>query len=279
MKNSIAAFAIRLALALAAVTLGTDAFAQQHPERRNIRAGNKSYEATDYAASEAKYREALEKTPGSYEAAFNLADALYKQERYDEAAQIWTQLSESPALTPQQHAKVLHNLGNTMFAQQKLQESLEYYKSAQRENPDDLETKFNLAYVQKMLQDQNQDQNQDQDQNQNQNQNQQNGNDKDNGDGQNDENRDDDRNDAGQEDNDRNSDSKNDDEQSDRNGDKDQNGNDKPKPDADGQPTPAGISREDAANILDAMQQQEDKTREKVNAQKAATVGRSGKNW
>ena len=128
MKNSIATLTIRLAFTIAALITGTEAFAQQHPERRNIRAGNKSYEAADYAASETKYREAMEKTPESYEAAFNLADALYKQERYDEAAQIWTQLSESSTLTPQQRAKVLHNLGNTMFSQQKLQEALEYYK-------------------------------------------------------------------------------------------------------------------------------------------------------
>lgn len=39
------------------------------------------------------------------------------------------------------------------------------------------------------------------------------------------------------------------------------------------------MSREDAENILDAMQQQEDRTREKVNAQRAVGVARSGKNW
>ena len=39
------------------------------------------------------------------------------------------------------------------------------------------------------------------------------------------------------------------------------------------------MSREDAENILDAMQQQEDRTREKVTAQRAVGVARSGKNW
>ena len=39
------------------------------------------------------------------------------------------------------------------------------------------------------------------------------------------------------------------------------------------------MSREDAEHILDAMQRQEDKTREKVNARRAVGVARSGKNW
>ncbi len=52
-----------------------------------------------------------------------------------------------------------------------------------------------------------------------------------------------------------------------------------PKGESREQETPGGMSREDAENILDAMQQQEDRTREKVNAQRAVGVARSGKNW
>ena len=39
------------------------------------------------------------------------------------------------------------------------------------------------------------------------------------------------------------------------------------------------MSREEADQMLQAMQNEENKTREKVNAQKAKAVGRSGKNW
>lgn len=40
--------------------------AQQHPERRHLRAGNRSYEAQEYAAGAEAFREALAKEPSSF---------------------------------------------------------------------------------------------------------------------------------------------------------------------------------------------------------------------
>lgn len=128
--------------------------AQQHPERRHLRAGNRSYEAQEYAAGAEAFREALAKEPSSFAAAFNLADALYKQGDYAGAAEVLGALAERSDLTPGQRAKVFHNLGNDMFAQQKLKEAADFYKQSLRENPADLETKYNLAYVQKLLEEQ-----------------------------------------------------------------------------------------------------------------------------
>lgn len=188
--------------------------AQQHPERRHLRAGNRIYEAQEYAAGAEAFREALAKEPSSFAAAFNLADALYKQGDYAGAAEVLGALAERSDLTPGQRAKVFHNLGNDMFAQQKLKEAADFYKQSLRENPADLETKYNLAYVQKLLEEQQQD---------------------------------------------------------DGGGAGDDSG---PKGESREQETPGGMSREDAENILDAMQQQEDRTREKVNAQRAVGVAR-----
>ena len=64
------------------------AAAQKYPERRAIRSGNRQYEKGAYPEAETAYRRALEKTPDSPEATFNLSDALYKQERYDEAGKL-----------------------------------------------------------------------------------------------------------------------------------------------------------------------------------------------
>ena len=66
---------------------------QKYPERRDIRSGNKFYGKAEYSEAEISYRKALEKQPDSYEANFNLADALYKQKRYDEAAGLNEQLA------------------------------------------------------------------------------------------------------------------------------------------------------------------------------------------
>ena len=297
-------FVMRTVLLAVLLVRCGDAFAQDYRERSSIRSGNRAYEEQDYKGSEEKYRAALEKQPASYEAAFNLGDALYKQGRYEESSQVFDSLSRSPLLSAEQMSRVYHNMGNALFAQQKLQETAESYKQSLRARPDDLETKYNLAYVQKLLEDQQQNQqnNQDNQNNQSQqddqnrqgdsgqnqqNQHQQNGDDgQDNNDeGQNDRNNDD-RNRQG--DNDSNN-GQND--RNDQNGDGDRRqDNDRPdngsgdnpdRRDGDGhrQPGEGQISREDAENILDALQQQEDRTREKVNAQRAVGVAASGKNW
>ena len=58
-------------------------------------------------------------------------------------------------------SKVYHNLGNSYLLQNKLDESISSYKSALRNNPKDIETKYNLAYAQAMKKKQEQQQKQD----------------------------------------------------------------------------------------------------------------------
>ena len=246
--------------------------AQQHPERRHLRAGNRSYEAQEYAAGAEAFREALAKEPSSFAAAFNLADALYKQGDYAGAAEVLGALAERSDLTPGQRAKVFHNLGNDMFAQQKLKEAADFYKQSLRENPADLETKYNLAYVQKQEGGGGDDRNQNQNQDQNGNQNR---------DGDREQNRDgsENRDEGGNDRPDDRNDSDGDDGSDDRDDGGSAGDDSGPKGESREQETPGGMSREDAENILDAMQQQEDRTREKVNAQRAVGVARSGKNW
>ena len=58
------------------------AIAQQ--ERKFIREGNELFEKQDFEKAEVEYRKAADKKANSFEAAFNMADALYKQKKYDE---------------------------------------------------------------------------------------------------------------------------------------------------------------------------------------------------
>ena len=76
------------------------AAAQKYPERRAIRSGNRQYEKGAYPEAETAYRRALEKTPDSPEATFNLSDALYKQERYDEAGKLAASAAQQLAADP-----------------------------------------------------------------------------------------------------------------------------------------------------------------------------------
>ena len=88
--------------------------AQQHPERRHLRAGNRSYEAQEYAAGAEAFREALAKEPSSFAAAFNLADALYKQGDYAGAAEVLGQGFPQPG---QRHVRTAETERGGRFLQ------------------------------------------------------------------------------------------------------------------------------------------------------------------
>lgn len=284
-----------------ALFVTTDAQAQKWPERSRVRRGNRAYERLDYDRAEERYREAQQLSDTCFEAQFNLGDALYKQQRFDEAEKVFAALAADSTRSSLDRAHSYYNLGNSLFQQKKYQEALSAFKRSLRLNPADLETKYNYAYTKKYIEDNNQggggggnnDQNQ---QNQDQNQNQQGG-------GQNDQNKDqnqdnqnnndqNDQNDKG----DQNRDGQNDDQQDkndpnkgddpqnegkndDQQGENDPNEGDQEPQQGDGEPQPSGLSQNDAERMLDAIQGEEDKTRDKVNAKVGQGVVRSGKNW
>lgn len=304
---------------IAALALAIPAQAQKWPERSRVRRGNRAYERLDYGRAEERYQQALELSDTCFEAKFNLGDALYKQQRYDEAEKIFTALAADSTRSDLDRAHSFYNLGNSLFQQKKYQEALSAFKRSLRLNPADLETKYNYAYTKKYIEDnqqggggggdnnqnqnnQNQDQNQqgdgqnDQQNDQNQDQNQQGNDDQNKDQNQDNENNNDqkdqnsdnkeDQSDQNQNDQDRDGDGENDDQQGDN--DHDQQGNNDPNegdqdPNEQGggqnEPQPSGLSQNDAERMLDAIQGEEDKTRDKVNAKVGQGVVRSGKNW
>ena len=126
-------------------------------ERKYIRQGNKQYKEGAYDESEILYRKALEKKEQSYSGEFNLGDALYKQEKYSDAARDFSRLAENQK-DPIKLSELYHNLGNSMLKANQLETSIEAYKEALRNNPADDETRHNLAYAQSLLQQQQQQQ-------------------------------------------------------------------------------------------------------------------------
>ena len=117
-----------------------------------IRKGNKLYDNGKFNEAEIDYRKAMEVAPTSAKSTFNLGNSLYRQENYEEAERNF--INAAGLLKPADQlarAGALHNLGNTYLKAEKYQESVEAYKQALRLNPDDEDTRYNLAYAQRKL--------------------------------------------------------------------------------------------------------------------------------
>lgn len=234
--------------------------AQAQNERKFIRQGNDLFEqalqdttqldTAAFSQAEIAYRKALEKRPEDTKWNFNLGDALYKQMKFEQATSTFEEIAEKSD-DKIEKARAYHNLGNSMLMQNKVDESIEAYKNALRNNPKDLESKYNLAYAMNMKkqqeqQQQNQDQNKDQDKDKNQDQKNQDNQDQ---------NKDQDQQDKGQ-----NQDQQQQQQQ---------------------QPQEQKISKENAERLLQALQNDEEKIQEKVKKAQAAQAKqrKTDKDW
>lgn len=261
------------------LTLGSFFSLIAQSERKMTRNGNTNYETGNFIDAEINYKKALEKNSDLLEAQFNLGDALVKQERFDEALEAFEKVSAS---TENQNLKAdaLHNKGNVLLSQQDLEGAIESYKDALRINPKDHETRYNYAYVKKLLDEQQQQQNQDQQQNED-NQEENKEEDKDQNDSSNDQ---EDQNNEGSE----NKDQENSENEDDKQDQQDEGGNNNDETEQDQQdkgqtdgedsneenkgeqtkPQENKLSPEEAQRLLEALNQQEEKVQDKMKKHK-----------
>ncbi len=120
-------------------------------EDRYVREGNQLYKKGKYSPADSLYRRSLENNAKSFKGEFNLGDALYKQGKFAEAADHFQNLA-SRKTGSDTLSRLWHNIGNCQLRQSKFEESVSSYKRSLKLNPDDEETRYNLAYAQKMLQ-------------------------------------------------------------------------------------------------------------------------------
>ena len=212
-------------------------------ERKVIREGVKAYREGNYNEAEVLFRKAGDIDPKSFVADFNTGAALYGQEKYEETVKQYEPLVDRSD-DPETLAHVWHNIGNSLLEAGQYRQSIEAYKNSLRLNPVDQDTKYNLAYAKKKLQDQQQQQDQDQDQDQEQRDQEQ---------------RDQEQRDQEQQDQQQQQDQEQQQEQEQQETEQDQQ-----------QPRPLEISKEDARRMLNAIQQQEKDVLQKVEEKKAA---------
>lgn len=209
-------------------------------EYREVSQGNKHYKKKEYVEAEILYRKALDRNPSSFAANYDLANTLYRREKFDDAEKQYLHTLNFAGDDKMRIAKIYHNLGNTYLRVAKPKEALEAYKQALRNNPKDDETRYNYAVAKRMLQQQQQQQqNQDQQQ-QNQDQDQQ---------------------------------------QQQQNQDQQQQNQDQQQQQQNQQPKENEMSKEDAERILQALRQDEKDTQDKVNRAKSGSRRRVEKDW
>ncbi|MDR3679058.1 MAG: tetratricopeptide repeat protein [Flavipsychrobacter sp.] len=237
---------------------GNTAHAQNQADAL-IRQGNKLYEQQKYNDAAADYQKALTKNPNYTPGLFNLGNSLYQQQKFDASRQVMTATANA---TKDKTAKagVNYNIGNTYMAEKKWEDAVNSYKQTLRNNPQDLDAKYNLSYAEQMLKKQQQqggggskdqkkddkkDKNKDK-QNQKQN-----------------------KDDKGK---DKDKDKQNQDQQN-----KD-NKDDKDKQDQQPQSQPSKLTQQQADQVLNALQNEEKKLQDKLNKEKGIPA-RMDKDW
>ncbi len=133
-------------------------------ERKFVRRGNRLYEDKKFQEADIQYRKALEKSPGSPAAGYNLGNALYRQNQFDAAVQRYKDLAGKQKDIQGKNSDY-YNLGNALYKTGKYQECIDAYKNALRKMPGDMDAKHNLQLAMKKLEMQKQQKNQQDQQN------------------------------------------------------------------------------------------------------------------
>jgi tetratricopeptide (TPR) repeat protein len=110
---------------------------------QSIIKGNQLYQQSQFDLAEIQYRKALEYEPENERAKYNLANALQRQTKYDEAAKLLEDLAGSSKDNSIKSA-AYYNQGVAYTKMKNLDASIESYKKALRTNPNDQQARENL---------------------------------------------------------------------------------------------------------------------------------------
>lgn len=227
-------------------------------DRKEVRAGNKAFRKGDFRKSEIDYRKAVLKDSLSVAAQYNLASSLYRQDDYEGAQKALSSIAEtvSAVETVGTKADFYFNQGDVALAKKDYASAVKSFRRSLLLRPDDMDAKENYIYAKEMLR-----QSQD-----NQSQDNQGGQDGDNSQNQDDQNN--------QNNQDNNQQQNNDNQQ--QNNQNQQNPQDQNNAAAEG-----NISRQQARQMLNAIQAKEKETQDKVKKEKAEMLKsrQKEKNW
>jgi len=270
---------------------GTSALSQDKEQKKELKKSlillseaENELKKDQFPMAEADYRKAIALNPKDETGKYNLGTAYYNREM-NEVAMKRFQQAAAVAIEKNEKHKAFHNLGNTFMNEKRYKEAVEAYKNALRNDPTDDETRYNLALAKKLLEDQQQNGGDDGDDKEKEDQNKD---DKDNQDNQDKkeeekekENQDNNEGDEGDDKEEKDEGKENEDKnEGDENKDKGSPKDPKDEEKKQQQPVPGKLSNQQIKNLLDAMNNEEKKVQDKINAkkQKGAKV-KSNKDW
>lgn len=238
--------------------------AQQSPKEslKNTYEGVLFIDQSESSKAEQSFRTASAQDTLNAIADYNLGNTLFEIGAAEESFGHFKAASQKATSERLSH-QAFHNMGNVFMKRKEYENAVQAYKEALKKNPDDDETRYNYALAKKMLEDEQQQNDQNQDQ-ENQDQDQQ-----DEG-GDSEENGDQDESDSEQDQSDKGGDDQQEKEEQ-KKGDGDQKQEQGRKPEDQRQnnsPQPQELSKEQIEALLQALQNEENKVQEKMNAQK-----------
>ncbi|MFD2822635.1 aerotolerance regulator BatC [Lacinutrix iliipiscaria] len=227
---------------------------------------NELVDNDDYVSAEMEYRKAISEQPNLAVGTYNLGNSYYKKGNFDEALYRHQQTIKNAASKDEKH-RAFHNIGNILMQNKKCKEATEAFKNALRNNPTDNETRYNYALAKECAEQQEQQEQDKEDENKDQNE---------------EKNEEEKEKEQDKEQQDENKENKPEDEgeKDEKEGEDKEDENGKPKDEKEDkgkgeeeqkekpQPQPGQLSPQQIKNLLEAMNDQEQKVQDKVNEQK-----------
>lgn len=217
-----------------------------------------------FVTAEKEYRKAISTEGSNVAGNYNLANSYYEKGSYDEALFRQTEAAKVATNKTERHS-AYHNIGNILMKKKMCKEAVEAFKNALRNDPTDDESRYNLV-IAKECAEQQQDQQNDE-------------NDKDKDKDKEKEDKDEEKKDGDNEEKEDNKDQKDEnkdqgeDNKEDEGKPKDENkdqkdGQDQQEKPQQPKPQPGQLSPQQIKSLLEAMNNQEQKVQEKLNAEK-----------
>lgn len=252
-----------------------EALLAQKKANSHVYEGNELVDEDDFVSAEMEYRKAISEQSNNVAGMYNLGNSYYKKGNLEEALYRHQQAAQS-ATNKEEKAKAYHNIGNVLMQNQKCKEAVDAFKNALRNNPSDDETRYNFALAKECAKQQEDDK---QDKDDEQKDEQKNKEDEENKDKEGD--KKEDQKDQGEQEKKEGEDEKDEDRKpKDEKEDNGKGDKEKEKEEKKQKPQQGQLSPQQIKSLLEAMNNQEQKVQEKINAEKQKGVPvKTDKDW